>query len=353
MSQKTLAEQTIIHLEKANPQMRTLWRPDSARFAYRLAGGRGRVERGGEPMIVAAALRLYSRLAGCSVTPEQLPILCLSTCSPNAVTVFHKADGSFAIGIDQALFAWQAVVMMLLLEAERRGYRDALLIEKLMAFCDMMISQRVPDHIPLTWRSIWGIGLHALQLRHLGRRWQWTTVPLGIAWCDFILAHELGHIEMGHLAGGSCRLVDASPIPGACLTSFFGDQREFDADNWAIARCRETEPQRELDAADFAFIRHWGLREIAVRALRVHIIETSVRLSFLLWGLIEDLFPNTSKTHPPSLARLSNLALGTDSLAPEPDALPKDFRLVGAVQNRLVRLRQSDLWRQAINRPVK
>jgi hypothetical protein len=335
-------------LRRQNLPLGPLWDPKIAQSAYEYASGYSiPMATGYDPVLAAAADKLHFRQACARIRPERLvPVLNLMTSSPNGITIYQPDDDSYAIGFDQALFAWHSLILVQVLESNRLGWPLVRLAQRLIGLCDVMIAQRPRERLMRSGYYAEFFNVMAHEVRRAVERWGNICCPFGIGWCDFVLAHELAHIALGHLTTDNQAGFNV-PVQGRMARAAYmhGTAEEFAADEWALHCCRYSESIRPLDCQDLGWQKHWGLSESQIHALRMPVIEVSIRFTFRFWQLIEDLyFADAPRSHPRAKDRRVRLDLARD----RDPVFPREFGPLLGVEKTLDELCTSREWRDAV-----
>jgi hypothetical protein len=160
---------------------------------------------------------------------DRVGVVFLATDAPDAVTTYVQKDNSFAIGLDHSMTVLFSVVFSALLDAKIRCDEN---LTWVMALHDFVLkifarqSSSAIDQRILERRYAPSIEAYAKEAAAMAER--------------FLVAHELGHIYLGHLHQRRMLLVSlpANADREAELAKF--DQNaEFEADEWGARLLRQ------------------------------------------------------------------------------------------------------------------
>jgi hypothetical protein len=148
------------------------------------------------------------------------------TSVPNAFTARVAKDESCAIGLDHGVLGLLHPLMVLAMLAQQFG-KFGIFGEGAARLVSLFFIGRPVD------------GLEA-DLRMLGDKYanaddstRQIIDGFGQGVVDFVIAHELGHVALGHFLRAKAPTL-ASPTDGPMAVSAFDHEREFEADAWAM-----------------------------------------------------------------------------------------------------------------------
>ena len=162
-----------------------------------------------------------------------LPVEWVHLDSPNALAI-HAEDGGEAIGIDQLVIGQLALIAAAGIAAMARGgdrsvVRTAETLHRVLRL----------GHVDETGEQ------HLLEVQEAVSDFAWMIDGFWQTSFEFVLAHEVGHVALGHFdtSNAPLRLMledDAQPVEVSCFPSH---ELEHQADAWALEQVRSIAKQ--------------------------------------------------------------------------------------------------------------
>jgi hypothetical protein len=233
----------------------------------------------------------------------------IATRIPNAFAIHASEDNSYAIGLDPTLhemFTW------LVLAAQwtfRRGQTDAF-VQLVVDFVRLsFLNLPAPPEKRAVYSQFVKVMLKENEAVGLG---DWVLAILA----RFLVAHEMGHVYLGHFNKGRAKKMRFVPASGReDEVSGFDTEDEYQADDWAAK----------------------GVLQLAKTGVVENLVaRTAPAVFFSILAMVEDLCrPTTAlgahmrRTHPPAAERAA--ALRRIGVLQKPIPLPEELSILFAL----------------------
>lgn len=215
------------------------------------------------PHIEGSLREKWERLVSANGLPggyNNIPIKHAFTGSPNAITMYAKEDDSYAVAFDIRAHS----LILYLLEAGCFWISDR---QSEWEFKSKVISTAIGASVNLLFAKESPSEEEQEVIKYVhqntGEVMQYVTVAMTNAILEFILAHELAHIVLGHFHKGDFKQSALDDAVGEGQhVSLFQHQKEYEADEWAHGAIRKLPNRYFADApipfADLQIMRRLG-----------------------------------------------------------------------------------------------
>jgi len=150
----------------------------------------------------------------------------VETQTPNGFAARHPKDGSHAIGLDPSLWHVFSTLTLAAGMAEQANEPKLLIgAAQRLTISAFLKGALPPSEFEEILRLMWERAPAMLKL------FEKLAAPFYV---DFLLAHEVGHIELGHLNEADVKRVQLDPAQEAVPLSALDWEHEFAADRWAL-----------------------------------------------------------------------------------------------------------------------